>query len=80
MKRKHGKWEIPLCTLPPLQVGTAVVILRPHLWGGCAGTVVSYNPTTTFHLVRITGRDGHPFHAEAMASDLHPDFAAMLGA
>lgn len=77
---KRRKLEIPLCTLPPLAVGTAVVILRPHLWGGCAGTVVSYDPTTTFHLVRITGREGTAaFHTEAMAKDLHPDFAAMLG-
>lgn len=76
---KRAKREIPLCTLPPLEVGVAVVILRPHLWGGCAGTVVSYDPLSRLHLVRITGKNGDAFHTEAMASDLHQDFAAMLG-
>lgn len=76
---KRRKPEIPICTLPPVEVGTAVVILRPNLWGGCAGTVVSYNPASTLHLVRITGKNGAAFHTEAMARDLRPDFAAMLG-
>ena len=68
MKKKPR--PAPVCALPPFAVGSAIEIARPHLWSGCRGIVESYNPITTKHLVKIAGKNGEQFHAEAFASEL----------
>jgi hypothetical protein len=47
---------------PVFDVETPCVIQRPHLWSGCAGTVVSV--VNGIHRVRIPGKDGAVFHAD----------------
>lgn len=75
---------IRLSKLPPLPLGTMVVVQRPHLWAGGCGEVVAYNETTTEHKIRIASRyPDEYFHAVALAEDLkvvesEPDLGAML--
>lgn len=53
-------------------VGETVKILRPHLWSGCVGCVVSF--AGGLHRIKIEGRpDGanmNYFHADVPASQL----------
>lgn len=80
--KKKPKVEPP-CDLPPFAVGAAIEIVRPHLWCGCQGIVESYNSATTKHLVKIAGKNGETFHAEAFASELRAadtaGFRSILG-
>ena len=73
------------CDLPPIPVGTKVLIIRPHLWSGCVAKVEKYNPETTLHYLKVQGKEGVIFHTEARAEDLRVvtdvsvDWAAELG-
>ena len=67
-----------LSNLSPLKVGTPCIILRPHLWSGGVGEVVSYDPETTLHRVKIAGKNGATFHTDCMADVLKVDYARML--
>ena len=73
------------CELPPIPVGTKVLIIRPHLWSGCVAKVEKYNPETTLHYLKVQGKEGVIFHTEATAEHLRVvpdksvDWAAELG-
>lgn len=54
--------------LPKFDVGWPVVILRPHLWSGCAGEVIS--ETDGIHRVKIPGRDNSYFHTDVPGDQL----------
>jgi len=58
-------------SVPNFSVGSPVLILRPHLWGGCAGEVESVKDGV--HLIKIAGKDGATFHAEALSDELRLD-------
>lgn len=58
------------CDLPPVAVGTRILLKRPHLWGGCIGIVESYDAGTTKHRCRIAGRNGATFQTDAYASEI----------
>jgi len=68
-KRKTNKAPAK-CDLPPIPVGTQILILRPHLWAGCTGVVEKYNEATTLHYLEIAGKNGEKFHAEATSREL----------
>lgn len=50
--------------------GESVIILRPHLWSGCSGTVISFSDG--LHRLKIDAKDGEAypssFTAEAPGS------------
>lgn len=53
-------------------VGETVIILRPHLWSGATGEVVSF--ANGLHRIKIEAKDPTPahshFHADAPGSEL----------
>jgi hypothetical protein len=53
--------------LPRFEVGWPVVILRPHLWSGCAGEVVSEKDG--IHRVKINGKHD-VFHSDVPGDQL----------
>jgi hypothetical protein len=68
---KHKTNKAPAkCDLPPIPVGTMVLVKRPSLWSGCTGIVEKYNEETTLHYLEIAGKNGAKFHAEATSRDL----------
>lgn len=69
MPRKRDEPENPDPLAPNFALGDKVEILRPNLWSGASGEVVTvYN--TGLHRVRITGRNGEVFHADVWAAHL----------
>lgn len=59
------------CEGPIFDVDTSVLIVRPHLWSQCSGTVVSV--VNGIHRVRIPGKDGAVFHADVSGEMLRYD-------
>jgi len=55
---------------PEYPVGDMVLILRPHLWSGCVGEVVSI--LEGFHRIRVSGTRKEGFLAEACGDELKP--------
>jgi len=49
----------------------AIQVLRPNLWAGYRGVVVSINGGQ--HLVKLRGSNGAEFHSYAMASEMEFD-------
>lgn len=66
MKRKPPQPVRP--DLPDFPVGSPILLVRPHLWSGCAGVVERV--TDHKHLVRIAGKNNAVFHAESFADTL----------
>lgn len=56
---------------PVFDVGTPCVILRPSMWSGCAGEVVSI--ANGIHRIKIQGRNGETFHADCPYEQLSID-------
>jgi len=57
---------------PTFDVGESCMILRPHLWSGCACVVENVSPEN-IHRVVIKGKNGHAFHADVPGSQLRFD-------
>jgi hypothetical protein len=66
-KQKTGPVED--ARFPRHELGEPVIVVRPHLWSGSIGEVVSLYKDGN-HRVRIYGRDGLFFHTEAMPQHL----------
>ena len=57
--------------LPRFTAGEPVVILRPHLWSGCVGEVVSEKDG--IHRVKINGKDKAFFHTDVPGDQLEAE-------